>query len=333
MSHLRGNGFHTVIKPFLNEKTYFALYQSGNLLAKIHAIAESYLRRMALLSEARSYDLVFVHREAAPAGPPVIEWWITKVLGKKLIYDFDDAIWLTDNRGESSFQKALRWRSKVSSICKWSYRISCGNEYLASYARRFNPAVVVNPTTIDTGREHTPVLQKHLAENAVTIGWSGSRSTLKYLNELLPVLQSIEERYPKVQTLVIADANPRLPLKNFRFLPWIETSEIADLQNLDIGLMPLPDDEWTRGKCGLKALQYMAIGIPALVSPVGVNRKITEHGKEGYWCTSPSEWYDRLEEMILDPGLRKNIGTRAKKKVAEHYSVASNSDNFLSLFR
>lgn len=333
LNQLQEKGFRTIIKPFFDEAGYLAVYQSGKLSSKIRAIIESYGRRLSLLLHARNSDYVFIHREAALAGPPVVEWYLARILGKRIIYDFDDAIWLTDRTEESALMKFLRWRSKVGAICKWSYRISCGNDYLATFARQYNPNVVVSPTTIDTRHMHVPGTSSKKENNRVVIGWTGSQTTLKYLEAVVPVLQTLEEKYPQIETLVIADRNPQLPLKRFRFQPWQKDSEVADLQQVDIGIMPLPDDPWTRGKCGFKALQYMALEIPAVVSPVGVNREIVQPNLNGYWCTSHEEWLRSLEDLIVDAGKRARLGRNGRELVNSRYSVVANSATFLSLFQ
>lgn len=289
------------------------------------------MKQYLLLLHAKKYDFIFIHREAIPGGPPIIEYFIAKVLRKKIIYDFDDAIWLTDKTDESAVTRLVRSRKKVSLIVRWSYRVSCGNAYLAEYARQFNRNVVIIPTTIDTGM-HLPFATKQ-GSLKTTIGWTGSDSTIKYLKVLVPVMQSLENRYPEIQFLIIANKDPELPVKNFHFLPWKKETETEDLARIDIGIMPLPDDAWTRGKCGFKALQYMAMQIPAVVSPVGVNTEIVEHGLEGYWCTNDDEWYSHLEKLILDPQRRTEMGKRGRQKVIDHYSVSANADSFLSLFQ
>lgn len=332
ISHLEEMGFYTVIEPFFTEKAYVALYQNGNIGPKIRAITESYLRRLSLLLHAAPFDFIFIHREATPIGPPLIEWWLAKVLNKKIIYDFDDAIWLTDKRDETRVEKILRWRSKVKSICQWSYRISCGNNYLASFARRYNANVSIIPTTVDTVHLHRTSTSSKVENRKVTIGWTGSHSTLKYLQVIVPVLKSLEAKYPYVETLVIADRNPTLPLQNFTFRSWNKESEMHDLSGIDIGIMPLPDDDWTKGKCGFKALQYMALEIPAVVSAVGVNAEIIDND-QGYLCNTPEDWFLCLEKLILDPDLRKRMGKRGRQKVIERYSADANTETFRSLFQ
>ena len=155
---------------------------------------------------------------------------------------------------------------------------------------------------------------------------------LKYLNELQPVLQQLEQKYPQIKILVIADQPPRLSLTTVCFIRWSPETEVKDLSKIDIGIMPLPDDEWSKGKCGFKALQYMSLGKPALVSPVGVNTKIVDHGINGYHCSTADEWLNRIEYLLKRKDVCADMGKRGREKVINHYSVASNTFNFLSLF-
>ncbi len=331
--HLQENGFRITVEPFFSEKAYAAFHQSRSSLSKIRAITGSFLRRVALLFEARSYDVLFIHREAAPVGPPVIEWWLARVMKKKIIYDFDDAIWLTDNRNESALTALFRWRGKVKTICRWSYRVCCGNRYLSDYARRYNSDVVIIPTTINMAAVEGQRTTRRGVADTLIVGWTGSRTTIKYLESIIDVLQAIESAHDQIEIVVIADVNPKLPLKRFRYIPWNPVTEIKDLAQLDIGLMPLPEDEWTKGKCGLKALQYMALEIPAIVSPVGVNTEIIEHGREGYLCKNPSEWEQQLGLLIADHKLREEMGKSGRQVVRERYSIDAQSSRFASLFQ
>ncbi|HEX5171543.1 MAG TPA: glycosyltransferase family 4 protein [Cyclobacteriaceae bacterium] len=291
------------------------------------------IRRPLDLFSTLKADFVFIHREALPLGPPLMEWFIAKVLKKKIIYDFDDAIWLTDKMEESFLDRTIRWRGKVASVCKWSYRISCGNEYLRQYGIQFNSRSLLNPTTIDSENQHNRELyavQKD--KNRIVIGWTGSHSTLKYLYLLESILQQIQNTFPQVDVLVIADKIPSMNLPRLMYKPWSKESEIRDLMQLHIGVMPLPDDEWSKGKCGFKALQYMALEIPAVASPVGVNKEIIRHEVDGYLCSSDEEWVSVLGKLIKSSSLRAEIGKAGRQTVIERYSVSSNSDNFLSLF-
>lgn len=325
---------HEISKyPFFSAQSFRSFYRNCSASMKAWIITKGIFSRCITLAKIMTTGVVFLHREAAPIGPPVFEWIIAKILRKRIIYDFDDAIWLTDKADESRFEKIIRWRSKVGLICRWSYKISCGNEYLADFARKFNSNVVTNPTTIETEKLHNPNLyQTEKSTNRITIGWTGSHSTLKYLNSIIPIIQLLQEKNKNINFMVIADQKPELQLERFEFVPWKKETEAQDLLKLDIGIMPLPDDEWTRGKCGFKALQYMAMRIPCVVSPVGVNSIIVDQGQTGFVAATGEEWMTYLEKLIRDGALRITMGEVGRKKVIEHYSVASNTANFLSLF-
>lgn len=320
------------IQSFLDSHNWRLFFAPGKIPHKIFALSKGFSKRLFILFRAVSYDFVFIHREASPIGPPVIEWLLAKVLRRKIIYDFDDAIWLTDRNEEPKLMGLIKWRNKVKYICRWSFKISCGNSYLCTYASKYNKHVFYIPTTIDTENWHNPILfPVHKDPNCINIGWTGSHSTLKYLNTIESVLKKILALHPSVNIIVIADQQPELSFP-INFIPWNEKSEIDDLLKIDIGIMPLPADEWSKGKCGFKALQYMALGIPAVVSPVGVNANIIDPGVNGFLADSKEQWYQYINTLILDEALRKTMGKAGRQKVIELYSVESNSFAFLSLF-
>lgn len=328
------NGIQFSVQSFLNKNNWHLFFRPGYLRLKTWALASGAFKRLISLFTVPKYDFIFIHREAAPLGPPIYEWILARIFHKKIIYDFDDAIWLTDRTYESPIMKLAKWRSKVESICRWSFKVSCGNEYLCEFARKFNSRVILNPTTIDTQNRHNPELFNLSPTNntKIVIGWTGSHSTLKYLKDVESVLQKIEAEYPIIQILVIADRIPSLNLESLIYIPWNEKTEIQDLLKFDIGIMPLPDHEWAKGKCGFKALQYMALRIPAVASPVGVNTKIIDDVTNGFLCASQKQWEQALTTLISDAVLRRKMGETGRKKVTDHYSVISNSSNFLSLF-
>lgn len=331
---LNTHGYRHTVQSFLNSRNWQVFFKSGKTLTKVLVLVTGFAKRMIVLFKSPMYDFVFIHREASPVGPPVFEWMLAKIFRRKIVYDFDDAIWLTDRPTESWILKVAKWRGKVASICKWAHKVSCGNDYLCNYAAQFNKNIVSNPTTIDTENLHNPSLYKIPHHpNKIKIGWTGSHSTLKYLNEIELVLHRILRDYPHVEFVVIADKPPSLPsLPSASFVSWNTATEIEDLLQFDIGIMPLPDDQWAKGKCGFKALQYMALEFPPVASPVGVNSKIISNGINGFLCSSPQEWEHALRNLIEDPNLRKKMGINGRKTILENYSVVSNASNFLSLF-
>jgi glycosyltransferase involved in cell wall biosynthesis len=338
---LKDHGFSYEVEPFTSSKGWQTLSGKANVLLKLTVLLSALIQRFLILPRVFDFSYIFIHREAAPVGPPVIEWIIARLLKKRLIYDFDDAIWATDDVNEPRLLSFMRWRSKVSSICKWSYKVSAGNSYLASYALQFSARVIINPTTINTRHVHNPdlyepreQLKKQNGIARVVIGWTGSHSTLKYLEQLLPVLQRVEAAFPDdVDFLVIADLKPEMALKNLQFRAWSNETEIKDLLLADIGIMPLPDDQWAKGKCGFKALQYMALEIPAVVSPVGVNTTIVTPNVNGFLCNTSDEWFTCLSRLIQDRSLRVALGKQGRITVNQSYSTDANSSVFLSLFQ
>ena len=323
------------LAPFLSMQTWTILYQPGHTIAKVLGILAGFIRRLGLLFAAPAYDFVFIHREAAPIGPPVLEWLLAKLLRKKIIYDYDDAIWLQDPAGEHTFISRLKWPQKIGSICRWAYKVSCGNEYLAEYARQFNGRVIVNPTTLDTNLLHNKVRnQYHSTTSPLVIGWTGTHTTLRHLDLVWPVLERLEQEGYKFEFRVISNQPPEyVGLNSLVSVPWRKDTEITDLLTFHIGLMPLVDDPWARGKCAFKALQYMALGIPALVSPVGMNTEVVQDGNNGFVCAENEEWYQAIRRLLSDEALRSQLGIAARRTIVERYSVASNTANFLGLFQ
>jgi len=330
---LKKHNYQYTFSSFLDENTWNILYQSGKALQKVKGIFKGFLRRFLLLFQLNKFDFVFIHREASPLGPPIFEFLIAKVWRKKIIYDFDDAIWLPNTSQENRIAAALKWNKKVKSICKLSWKVSCGNEYLAAYARQYSEQVEIIPTVVDTEKQHYPH-QKNQGTEKVVLGWTGSHSTLVYLEALIPVFQFLEQELgDKIEVLVIANKNPELPLNNFRFLKWNKETEMKDLSKLDIGVMPLFNTQWSKGKCGFKAIQYMALAIPALVSPVSVNTKIVSDGIDGFHCNTEEEWKINLLELVNNETKRKRMGTLARQKIVNSYSVSAITENFLTLFK
>ena len=275
------------------------------------------------------YDFVFIHREAAAIGPPVFEWLITKVFRKKVVFDFDDAIWLKNTSSTNSVISLFKRYKNAENLCKWAWKVSCGNDYLADHARKFNQAVVVNPTTIDTVNHHNRL--KQFADGKITIGWTGTHSTIKYLETLVPLIRKLEAEF-EFNLLVIADRQPDFELNSLQFIPWNKNTEIDDLLKMDVGIMPLENDKWANGKCGFKALQYMALGVPAIVSPVGVNTKIVDHNINGWVCDTETEWEQALRAILEKQIELKQFSAASRVKIEDHYSVRSNISNFLHLF-
>lgn len=317
---------------FLSPEAFTSFYSEPFSIFKLISIIRGYFYRILLLLKISKFDLLYIFREATPLGPPWFEFIAAKILKKKIIYDFDDAIWLEDPDEKGTLLAKLKYKNKVGTICRWSYKISAGNEYLANYARQYNSNVSIIPTTVDTEGYHNPELYDKSTTDIITIGWTGTHSTLQYLDLLVPVIKKLEQKY-KFRFLVIANKNPQYDLKSIEYLEWNRETEIEDLSKIDIGLMPLTDDQWSKGKCGFKLLQYMALKIPAVASPVGVNKIIIDEEVSGFLCSNQDDFYDKLQKLLSDDGLRRRMGKKGRQKVVAEYSVEANKEDFLSLFK
>lgn len=320
--YLQNVGIDYKIAPFMDAHTWKILYKNGSAIQKVWGIIKGYLKRIkTVLFDVHGYDYIFVHREGAPMGPPVFEWVVAKLWRKKMIYDFDDAIWIPNTSTENKLAAALKAFWKVKYLCKWSHAVLTGNDYLREYAQQYNNNVILMPTCVDMQRQHNKVKEHN--DGQVTIGWTGSHSTLPYLNEVMGVLQYAEQEL-NTRFVLIANKKPELPLKNWQFIHWNEATEIDDLLKIDVGIMPLKDDKWSEGKCGFKLIQYLSLGIPAVASPVGVNKVIIENGVNGFLCSTPDEWKTAVKKLVEDLGFRQRSGLAGHKKMQEEYSTEAN---------
>ncbi|MEJ8803030.1 glycosyltransferase family 4 protein [Pontibacter sp. H249] len=328
LPYLQATGISYKLVPFWSRDTFAILYKGGNILRKIAGTLQGFLQRVALVLQLQQYDYIFIHREATPVGPPWFEWLAAKVFKVKLIFDFDDAIWLENTSAENQKASTYKQHHKIAKVCTWGYKISAGNRYLQEYAQQFNEQSVYLPTTINLAKYNR---LKNQETERVVIGWIGSHSTLPYLKLIEPVLQQLEQQYT-FDFVVIADREPDLTLKSLKFVRWREEVEVENLLQLNIGVMPLPETEWAKGKCAFKALQYMALGIPAVVSAVGANIAAVPHGNVGYTCTTERDWYKSLERLLLNIELRSRMGADGREWVAEKYSLTTHQHTFLNLF-
>ncbi len=331
---LKEAGYEFKQVSFLNESTWNILYKPGHHIQKIFGILLGFFKRNFLLIQSLQYDFIFIHREATPIGPPILESLLANVLGKKIIYDFDDAIWLPNTSENNTIIAGIKWHHKVSYISSWSYKVSCGNAFLRDYAKKAGGKnVQIIPTTIDMVGMHNQTKDYTKENKKVVFGWTGTHSTMHYLDKLVPVFQELESKYPNHFILrIISNKEPQYDLASMDYIAWNKKSEIFDLLSFDLGLMPLEDNLWAKGKCGFKALQYMSLGIPAVVSPVGVNTTIVQHQVNGFVAEELKDWSEVLEQVINGSLKLDQLGKIAQDSIRANYSVQSQKENFLTLF-
>ena len=265
LPELEKNEINYTIESFWSLRVWNILFNKGHLFSKAFGLLAGFAKRFISLLSIYKYDYVFVYREAAPIGPPFFEWFIAKVGRKKIIYDFDDAIWLSMSSSANPSAALIKCSWKVKYICKYSTITSVGNSFLASFAKRYNGDVRIIPTVVDTEKVHNRF--KNQNDQPLTIGWTGTFTNFLYLEKVSGVINELKKTYD-FEYLIIANKDPRLQNVQYIFKQWNFQTEIDDLLAMHVGIMPLNNTEVDLGKCGFKAIQYMSLGIPAVVSPV-----------------------------------------------------------------
>jgi glycosyltransferase involved in cell wall biosynthesis len=326
---LREGGVEITYAPFETEELRSILYKGGNIPAKISAVVESMRRRGQELDSLGDFDLVYVFREAALLGPP---WFERKIARSRvpMIFDFDDAVFFAYKSPSNGYLSYLKFPQKIAEVCRLATHVMAGNQFLADYALAANENVSIIPTTIDTDKYQ--LIEQTGGQGLITIGWSGSFSTIQHLDTVRDVLQELATT-EKFRLRVIGTPSYEIDGVDVEAIPWRSESEIEDLRAIDIGLMPLPDDNWSKGKCGLKALQYMALGVPTICSPVGVNSTIINDGVNGFLAESNAEWIGKIKQLIHSPELRQNLGQAGRETVENGYSAKAIAPKVLDIFR
>ena len=329
---LEKEGFEFTISSFQTNRFWDIVYKPGRAAEKIGWTAIGYLQRIGDLLRAPFYDAVFVNLWVTPLGFPFFERTLF-FFNKNVIYDIDDMLFLDKKRqGKVSLIQRLKGRRKPLILMKHStYVIVCTPklEEIANTINKNKKAIDIS-STFDTDR-FTPVSDYDQKE-IITIGWTGTHSTIPFLETLQPVLASVSKQR-KIRLLVIANKEYKMKDVPTEFIPWRAETEVEDLHHFDIGLYPIPANEWSLGKSSLKALTYMAIAIPFVATAYGTNYRIMQQGVQGFMAMSEEEWTESIIQLIDDAELRKRMGKAGRKTVEELYSVKANFEKYLQVFR
>lgn len=326
--HLDREGIEISWAPFSDAALVSVLQRRGAVVPKALHVLRALARRLREAFRAREYDLVYVFRETALFGPAIAER-VLRWAGVPYVVDFDDAIWVRYVSPSNSYFSYLRFPGKTRTLVRGARRVMAGNPYLRDWALRYNANVDIVPTTIDTD-VYRPLPPRR---NPVpVIGWTGSFSTEQYLDVVKPALVRLRQRHA-FKLVVVGGGAFQAPGVEVEHRPWRSATEVADLADFDIGLMPLPDAEWERGKCGLKALQYMALGVPPVVSPVGVNAEIVRDGRDGLLARGAGEWEVALEGLLVDPDRREELGRSGRQRVEASFSAAVHGPRVAHVFK
>lgn len=312
-------GAECVVSPAIDDELYRSLYlDTGPRTSRRAAFQAVWQRRRIDLQRVGEFDAVVVQKGIFPG---LYSGWERKFATRKpLVFDFDDAIWLP-RVGGSRVLRALHRETAVQNVLRCAAAVIAGNDFLAEYAARFNRNVTVVPSSI-VPEAHTPMA------NSNVVGWIGSRTTLPYLKPLKAVFETLG-----ITPRVIASGDPSQLGFDVEFRPWRLETESEELSQIGIGIAPLPDTPWERGKCGVKLLQYMACGMPVVASPVGVNVNIVTHGVNGFLATQTEEWTTALRRLVADPNLRQQLGAAGRETVAKRFTVQRAAETIASVLR
>lgn len=331
LDYLRSEGIECAFSPLLSAEDDRLFYGRSSALAKSWVLAKCAVRRARDVRHAGAFDAVFVQREAFFGGWPVFERAFKRT-GTPLVLDFDDAIWLLDVSEANRRYGWLKRPQKTAEIARMADAVVTGNSYLAEYASRQNSSVTLIPTTIDTVA-YKRVTPAGYADQ-VCVGWTGSTTTIKHFERSVPTLVRLKGQWgDRVRFRVIGDGSYRNSALGIQGEPWNPDTEIESLCSMDIGIMPLPDDEWSRGKCGLKGLQFMALEVPVVMENLGANKEIVADGRDGFLASGDEEWLSKLSSLVGSPGLRQGLGVAGRKTVETRYSVNSQKPAYLKVLK
>jgi len=322
---LESKGWQVDVNPLFSDNYLQSLYsgQSRGLQVLV-----GYWQRLKVLLYARRYDLIWIEKEAFPFMPALAEWLLAKA-GVPYVVDYDDALF-------HRYDKHRRWLirlilgRKIDSVMRHAALVIAGNEYLAERARTVGAQCVdIVPTVVDLTRYKVV----HSDSNhPLVVGWIGSPSTSHYLPIIAPIFETLSKEFD-VRFVAVGASEESVGGLPMEAKPWTEETEVQSIQGFDIGIMPLVDDPWERGKCGYKLIQYMACGLPVVASPVGVNWQIVEHGTNGFLAQDLHEWEQALRCLLNDQNLRQRMGAKGRESVEAWYSLQVQAPRLKELMR
>ena len=288
--------------------------ENYGFVTKVVPYPKTFPAKLSLLKLCAHYDVVILQKRL----PPLFYAYLLRMFAKQLVYDFDDAIYYKPNAPDAT--KSPQKLKRFINVVRKADQVIAGNTILAEEARKYTPRCVVLPSAVET--RNIPVKEYESRTEKFVIGWVGSEINLPCLEQLGPALRELASRHA-IQLRVISSKSIEIPGVETLFIPWDEKTQEREIAQFDVGVMPLFDYPHTRGKCAYKALQYMAAGVPAVVSDVGINNRVVEHGVSGYVLGEFSNYSIYIEKLILDRGLVRKMGMEARRCAMEQFSIES----------
>ena len=303
---------------------YLPYLKEHGIQASVQRFPKGFFAKLKVFKSANQYDILFIQRKRFSV------FWLKYIRknARNIVYDFDDSVM---HRSSKHLRHESKTRVKMfKNMVNASDHVIAGNEYLQQNTIPYTQNVTIIPSPIDISLYP----QKTYSEKSdnITLGWVGAHGSIHYLKKMKPIFETLGKKNDKLRLKIVCDTFFDCENMVVDKKQWSEKDEVADIQSFDIGLMPLMDDPWSHGKCGLKILQCLATGVPVVCSPAGVNKEIVEDGVHGFWANSQEEWIEKLEILINDHGLRRKMGMAGRGRVIEHYSLKANAPRMLKIF-
>lgn len=316
-----------IVSPLFDDAYLAYKYAFGR--ASTVAVLRAFVQRLWAVIRLPRAAVVVVEYELLPWFPTLLERWLAW-RECRIMVDYDDALFHQYDAHPNPWVRRLLG-GKIAAVMRLAHTVVAGNAYLADYARRSGASrVAVIPTVIDLA--NYPLKHSDSACKAFTIGWIGSPSTARYLKMIAPALAELCKG-SRARVCLVGSGPIVLKDVPVEVIAWGEKTEVDEIRRFDVGIMPLPDEPWARGKCGFKLIQYMACGLPVVASPVGVNSEIVENGVNGYLASTTDEWIRALKAMMADAELRRQMGVAGRKRVEEKYCLAVTAPRFVELLK
>lgn len=320
---LAARGWNVEWQPLLPDRYLERLYLYGQ--RSFLDVCRAYLKRLAYLRKADlgSFDAIYVQCEVFPFVPAWLESALLAPAGN-LVLDYDDAAFIP-------YDGRPFLRGKIPSLMRRARTVIVGNDYLSEYASRYSERVSVIPTVVDLARYSSRQDYECRDERGLVIGWVGTPVTARYLSTLAGVLRQVAREHAVVVRCVGTPAGFSIPGVLVESVPWSEATEAGIIRTFDIGVMPLAQEPFAQGKCGLKLIQYMACGVPAAGAKLGANAEIIRHGVDGFLASRDEEYVEVIERLAGDAALRARIGRAGRRRVEERYSLQARAQEFCSV--
>lgn len=334
---LAERGIKLKVRPFLDSRLFASLYRREELPRNVLGLTGAAIKRFADVWDARSADVILIQREAMMFGPPVIEWLATRAARRPMVLDLDDATYVSyTSPTYGRLGSALKWFGKTDDLIRWASVVTCGNRFIAEYVESKGARARLIPTVVDM-EKFRPTEKSRSEGDLPVIGWVGTHSTFPYLASIFPALERLAKDF-RFRLKVVGAGRERVEVKGVEVesLPWSLTREIEDFQSFDIGLYPIDTKiyaEWTTGKSGFKAIQYMAVGAPFVVTPVAATAEIGVPGVTHLAASTEDEWHDSLASLLSNEEKRRAMGEAGRRHAVEHYNVPDQADKLAAALR